>query len=182
MRSTKEKKTWIRALSLLFKFREKKSGAEEAAALKAKSSRLSGAEQKPRSGPLFVNSRRFGQLHEKMGLSSSGPLSFCFTPTRAEETEVPYSCLGHQNHALAVQAFGPIYLFAPYRARVFTLHTHGRSIEIQAPKSHCRRPDSTEIQAPGSQLVTHECAKQIVRLAVLKSILHTHRAWPSQGK
>ncbi|CAL9082489.1 unnamed protein product [Musa acuminata var. zebrina] len=110
----KKKKTWPRSVSFWFKFG--KSAGEEATSktnntLKdSSSSNPLDADHRPLSGRLFGNGSKFSQLHRRIRQSTSGPLACCFTPTRAEETEVPYRFLDHQNHPLRAQAFGPIYL------------------------------------------------------------------------
>lgn len=107
----KKKKTWQRSVSFWFKFG--RSAGEEATSktntLKDSSNPLD-ADHRPMSGRLFGNGSKFSQLHRRIRQSTSGPLACCFTPTRAEETEVPYRYLDHQNHPLRAQAFGPIYL------------------------------------------------------------------------
>ncbi|KAH7655313.1 hypothetical protein IHE45_18G001900 [Dioscorea alata] len=46
----------------------------------------------------------------RMSRPKSGPLSSCFTPTRAEETEVPYMCLDQPDYPHSVlHNHGPIY-------------------------------------------------------------------------
>ncbi|KAJ8498531.1 hypothetical protein OPV22_009083 [Ensete ventricosum] len=106
-----KKKTWKRSVSFWFKFR--KSAGEEATSKTnntLKDSNPLDADHRPFSGPLFGNGSKFSQLHQRIRQSTSGPLACCFTPTRAEETEVPYRYLDHQSHPLRAQAFGPIYL------------------------------------------------------------------------
>ncbi|CAL9073277.1 unnamed protein product [Musa textilis] len=106
----KKKKTWQRSVSFWFKFR--KSAGEEATSKTdtLKDSNPLDADHRPFSGRLFGNGSKFSQLHRRIRQSTSGPLACCFTPTRAEETELPYRYLDHQNHPLRAQAFGPIYL------------------------------------------------------------------------
>lgn len=106
----KKHKSWRRSLS--FWVRLQRNGRYEAAP-KAKSlmdTIGSGEGNRRFSGPLFGNGSRLAHLHHKLRHSASGPLSSCFTPTRAEESELPYRCIGHQRHPLDPQAFGPIYL------------------------------------------------------------------------
>ncbi|CAL9045033.1 unnamed protein product, partial [Musa banksii] len=109
-KDTKGKNTWKSFLCFWFKIR--KSAREEASpkTKSLKKSNLLDAEHRPFSGPLFGNGSKFAHLHRQIRISTSGPLASCFTPTRSEDTEVPYRFLEHQNHPLRAHAFGPIYL------------------------------------------------------------------------
>ncbi|CAL9066279.1 uncharacterized protein LOC103976114 [Musa acuminata AAA Group] len=107
----RKNKTWKRSLSSWFKFHQKKAAEEAPPTTKfAKGSNPLDTERSLFSGPLFGNSRRFGMVQQHNWLAASGPLACCFTPTRAEETEVPYMYLDNHNNPVGTQAFGPVYL------------------------------------------------------------------------
>ncbi|URE04601.1 hypothetical protein MUK42_22611 [Musa troglodytarum] len=109
-KDSKGKNTWKSVLCFWFKIR--KSAREEASpkTKSSKKSNLRDAEQRPFSGPLTGNGSKFAHPHRKIRISTSGPLATCFTPTRAEDTEVPYRLLEHRHHPSRAHAFGPVYL------------------------------------------------------------------------
>ncbi|URD87651.1 hypothetical protein MUK42_27276 [Musa troglodytarum] len=107
----RKNKTWKRSLSSWFKFQKKKAAEEAPPTTKfSKGSNPLDTERSLFSGPLFGNSRRFGMVQQHNRLVAPGPLACCFTPTRAEETEVPYMHLDNRNNPMGTQAFGPVYL------------------------------------------------------------------------
>ncbi|XP_072991337.1 uncharacterized protein [Typha latifolia] len=108
-----KKKSWKRYLSFWFKFQNNKSRMQQHKTSQTKSSTGScprNPRRGPVSGPIFGNGGRLAQIHHSIKRTASGPLAGCFTPTRAEESAVPYMYLDKQSHAIDRQAFGPIYL------------------------------------------------------------------------
>ncbi|XP_008783385.2 uncharacterized protein LOC103702647 [Phoenix dactylifera] len=109
--ATKNKKSWKRSLFFWFKLGKKSS--KQSGTFKTNSSNCSHVpnhKHGPVSGPLFGNGGNLALIQRSIRRSTSGPLAHCFTPTKAEENEVPYLRLAQQSHPSAVQAFGPIYL------------------------------------------------------------------------
>lgn len=109
---TKNKKSWKRSLFLWFKLGKKSSKQSRTSKSNYSSncSHVPNHKRGPVSGPLFGNGGNLGLIQRGIRRSTSGPLATCFTPTRAEENEVPYMCLAQQSRPSGAKAFGPIYL------------------------------------------------------------------------
>lgn len=107
----KGKRSWKNTLFFWRKSAKKENKSHEgmptrAANGSAASNRRTG---RPVSGPLPRSYKDRAGTGHRVSRPLSGPLAGCFTPTRAEETEIPYMSVGTQRHSNGVKPFGPIY-------------------------------------------------------------------------
>ncbi|KAJ0983746.1 hypothetical protein J5N97_002102 [Dioscorea zingiberensis] len=105
-RKKSSQKSWKNTLLLFWwksEKKKKKSNADNAGTTLERKKRHSA------SGPLSSAGKERGRGGGLGGRPMSGPLSSCFTPTRAEDTEVPYMCLEQQDYPHRIHSHGPLY-------------------------------------------------------------------------